>query len=629
MQTLDRKLSALILLGTVVLAVAALYWGRPVLMPLAVAILLTFLLNPVVNAMHRKGLPRAPAVLLVVFLVFSVLGIVIFAIGHQVTTFAQELPEYKHNIRKKVLDFRMAGKGTAVERIQRTIDEIIGEIQKEDRASAEARKIDQATEGSIESASKPVPVVVEDDRSARRILPSALGPAMELLATLGLVVVLVIFMLLRHHEMRNRLIGLVGHTRLTTTTKALDEAGARISRYLLMQSIVNATYGAAVGIGLSLLGLPYALLWGFLAFMLRFIPYVGPWLGALFPIILSLAVFEGWSYSFSIVGLFIVLELFTNLLMEPLLYGQSAGVSAVALLVAVAFWTWLWGVIGLVLATPLTVCLVVLCKYIPEMEFIEMLMGDEPTIDSGVIYYQRLLARDHDEATEVIQTYLKHHSFEQVCNDVFIPALSFTKRDMNREKLTEDDQRYIFQATRELIETLEGGHPKKCSPLEESLISTSSKVRVLCCPAQDEADELALVLFRRLLDSPCTEIEVLPPGLLSSEIVSRVIKHKPAIVCIAALPPNALAPARYLCKRLRERLPDLKIIIGRWGMQVDSKQYQDELLSAGADYVATSLIEARNQAIQLIQILSQRETSVEPNPPELDELVPEGSALSV
>lgn len=600
MQTVERKLSPLVTLGMAVLVVTSLYWGRPVLMPLAMAVLLTFLLNPVVNAVHRRGLRRAPAVVLVALLVLAALCGAVFAIGFQISSLVGELPLYKDNIREKISELRMAGKNTVLDTVQRTFSEILGEIKREEEA-AQASQTPQK-EAVAAPEEKPVPVVVEHDRSTTRILPTALGPALGWLATMGLVVVLVIFMLLRLHELRNRLIRLVGHSRLSTTTKALDEAGERISRYLLMQTTINATYGLALGIGLFFIGLPYVLLLGFLAALMRFIPYVGPWLGALLPIGLSLAIFDGWMHPFLVIGLVLGLELFTNMLLEPLLYGQSAGVSEVALLVAIAFWTWIWGPIGLVLATPLTVCLVVLCKYIPELEFIETLMGDEPVMDARSVYYQRLLAMDQDEAAEVAQDYLKSHSPEQLCDDVFVPALIFAKRDVERRKLTEADIGFVLQVTRELIE-----HSVPWTMSSEAALAESEPVKkpvVLACPARDEADELALMMLRRLVEPEYCEMEVLPAGMLSSEVIACVAQKRPSIFCISALPPDPAAPTRYLCKRLRDVWPDLKIIVGRWGLTMNVKEQRDPFVEAGADFVATTLVEGRNQLIQCTQILS-------------------------
>ena len=325
--------------GIMALVVAALYWLQGVLIPLALAVLLTFLLSPVVGALQRRGLGRVPAVLVTVLLALSVLGGIGWTLTHQLVTLADELPQYSLNIQHRIADLRGASKGGSVEKVQKTVEDVVGEIQKTDKPGV--------------TRQKPVAVVLEPP-SILAHLPTLL----QALASAVVVTVLMIFMLLERRELRDRVILLIGYRRVTATTRALDEAGARISRYLLMQAIFNGSFGVAVGLGLFLIGVPYAVTCGALAAALRFIPYVGTYSAALLPLALSLAVFPGWLQPALVVGLFLVLEqLVMNMAIEPWLYGQSAGVSRVALLVAVTFWTWLWGPVGLLLATPLTVCL--------------------------------------------------------------------------------------------------------------------------------------------------------------------------------------------------------------------------------------------------------------------------------
>ncbi|MGH8056959.1 MAG: AI-2E family transporter [Candidatus Entotheonellia bacterium] len=433
-------------------------------------------------------------------------------------------------------------------------------------------------------------------------LPSLLEP----LASAGLVIVLVIFMLLKHSDLRNRLIRLAGYSRLTTATKALDEAGQRISRYLLMQSIINGSFGVGVGLGLFLIGVPYALLWGFLAAVLRFIPYVGPALATILPGALSLAVFPGWWQPVMVIGLIALLELTNYLVLEPWLYGQSAGVSEVALLVAVAFWTWLWGPIGLLLATPLTVCLSVLAKYIPQLDFINILLGDEPVLELHTSYYQRLLAKDDDEAAQIVEVYVKTHALEDVYDDILVPALTAAKRDREQDTLTPEDMHFVVQATRAIIDDLGLRQPQappssagaSDTPGDETVARAAPKVRIVGCPARDEADALALQMFQHLLDLRRYELEIASPEMLTAEVVSLVEQQHVELICIAALPPGATASTRYLCKRLRARFPECKIVVGRWGSTGDSEANRALPLAAGADEVSMSLRESHNQVMQ-------------------------------
>jgi uncharacterized protein (DUF2384 family) len=297
------------------------------------------------------------------------------------------------------------------------------------------------------------------------------------------------------------------------------------------------------------------------------------------------------------------------MVLEPLLYAESAGVSEVGLLVAVAFWTWLWGPVGLVLATPLTVCVVVLCKYVPRMDFIGVMISGQPAMESNISYYQRLLAMDQAEAAEIVEEHLKTHPQEQLFDEVLIPALNYTRRDRELGRLTEDGEQFVFRATREILEDLNSMKPESSSEASDSsqpatIVENSPvtlpKVRILGCSAHDEADELALLMFRQLLDSTRYEIELVSDETLTSEVVSLVGEKSPALICIATLPPGGLAQTRYLCKRLRARFPNLKIAVGRWGTA--SGDSNKILLSAGADKVGTTMIETRDQIAQLIQI---------------------------
>ena len=393
-----EALPSLITFAIIVLIIASLYWAQTVLIPIALSIMLTFLLSPVASALERTGLGRLPSVILIVVLTFSLLATIGWVVSIEFTSLGNELPKYTGNIRQKIADVRGAGKGGALENVQKAIDEVKEEIQKKEPVS---------------DKDKPRTVVVEPQESSRFWpVPLVSAAMLEPLAAAGLVIVLVVFMLMQREDLRNRLIRFVGYGQLTFTTQALEEAGQRISHYLLMQTIINSSFGLAVGVALYLIGVPYAVLWGFFAAVLRFIPYVGPFAAAIMPSVLSLAVFAGWLWPVMVIGIFVALELSCNMVLEPLLYAESAGVSGVGLLVAVAFWTWLWGPVGLVLATPLTVCVVVLSKYVPGMDFISVLISDQPPIESNISYYQRLLAMDQAEAADIVEEHSKTHSRE-------------------------------------------------------------------------------------------------------------------------------------------------------------------------------------------------------------------------
>jgi predicted PurR-regulated permease PerM len=582
-----RGVRPIVLLIGLVTLVGALYLGRGFLMPVAVAGLLTFLLNPIVRLFER-WLPRAAAVVLVVVLTFSVLGALGWVLAMQAASLSGEIPGYRDNLKRKIADVRGASRGSVIEKVQTATKEVVDELQKEEKPARPGEK--------------PVPVVVKPQPSWQ--LPVLL----EALGNVGVVLVLVIFMLLERLQLRDRLIRVIGFGRMATTTKAMDEASQRISHYLTMQTVINGSFGLGVTLGTWLIGLPYPFVWGFLAGALRFIPYVGPWVGALLVTLAGLAVFEAWLQPALIAGLFVVLELFTNLVLETYLYSQSAGVSQVALLLAVAFWTWIWGAIGLALATPLTVCLVVLAKYVPDLEIVSVLMSDEPIMGPGLSFYQRLLARDENEAAALVEEYVKSHPPQDVYDEVFVSALNHAQRDQRRGRISSDDLRFVEQATRELVEELELPQP----PAEPA---TRPASLVLGLPAQEEADEVALLMLKHRLDPGRFDVDVASSDLLVSEAIARVEDREPAAVLIGALAGAGRAMhLRSLCKRLRARFPDLPIVVGWWGADGGSEAARDVMMAAGADRVTVSLADACAQVQELALLRRAPATAVAPAP---------------
>jgi predicted PurR-regulated permease PerM len=560
-----------------------LYWLQAVLIPLALAVLLTFLLSSVVSTLQRRGLGRVASVLVTVLLALSILGGIGWTLARQLVTLADELPGYSLNIHHRIADLRGASKGGSVEKVQKAVEDVVGEIQKTDPPGA--------------TRQRPVAVVLEAP-SILVHLPNLL----QALASAGVVTVLVIFMLLERRELRDRVILLIGYRRMTATTRALDEAGARISRYLLMQSLINGSFGVAVGLGLFLIGVPYAVTWGALAAALRFIPYLGAFIAMLLPLALSLAVFPGWLQPALVVGLFFALEPITGSVLEPWLYGQSAGVSQVALLIALTFWAWLWGPVGLLMATPLTVCLIVLGKHLPALGFLVVLMGDRPVIETKARYYQRLLAQDQDEAIDIVEAYVDTDGRDSVYDTVLLPALYYAKQDRDRGLLSEGDAQFVEQATREILDVLahDGPSPSGRNTGDLSVSDPGDpRVRILACPARDEADAVALEMVRHLLDPVRYRIETSGTGVLTAEVLAWVDLHRPALVCIGAVAPGGLSQARHLCKRLRSQCPELKIVVGRWGLHDEKETDRQHLLAAGADYVETTVLDTQRALAQV------------------------------
>jgi predicted PurR-regulated permease PerM len=568
-----------------ILLVAALYLAREVLLPLAVAILLTFILTPLAMRLQRRGLGRVPSVILVTALAFLVVGGFGVVVAAQIRSLAIDLPTYRDNIIRKAAALRNLGPGHVFDNLEHVISDINKELSREDPG-----------------ASRAVPVEIQHD--GRSQFQAMAGPLLSLLANFALVAILVVFMLARHEDLRDRLIRLIGHGRLTDTTRALEEASQRVSRFLQMQLLTNLCFGGLLGLGLFLIGVPQAFLWGLMVGAMRFVPYLGSPVGGLMLIVLSVAIFPNWVQPLEVFGVYLVLELVVANVVEPLLFGHSTGVSPVALLMAAAFWTWLWGPAGLLLSTPLTVCLVVMGRYVPGLGFLGVLLSDEPALSLGQRYYQRLLAHDPDEAMDLVEEHLKAHPAEPFYDEVLLPALVMTRRDEDRGTLSSGDAHAVFGEMRLTLNEMmpiNNHRPKLPGPV------------VLGIPTSNEGDELALAMMQQLLAVDGCRLEVLAPGTPLEEIVARVAVDQPAGVLIASLPPGGLSPARYQCKRLRAELPELKILVGRWGQKDDLDQMRERVKTAGADAVGATLLESRVQVLPLFQkeAPSARETREE------------------
>ncbi len=595
MNELQKSLRPWVNFAGSVLVVAVLYWAQVVLIPVAFALLLSFVLLPLVVRLQR-WFGRVPAVLMAVALVFFALGLAGWGLSNQLTSLIADLPGYRANIREKIADVRQAGKGTSVETVQETLEEIKTQIEDPDGGGG-----------------RPVePLVVRSERVASLWgFPAWLGPVVGPLTTASLVIVMVIFMLLEREGLRARILALVGHGHLAATTKAIDEAGRRVSRQLLVQTCVNLIYGLGVGIGLFFIGVPYAFLWASLASILRFVPYIGPVIGAAAPILVALAALPGWSRPFMVMALFAVLELFTNLVLETLLFAGAAGVSTVALLISLAFWTWLWGPMGLLLSTPLTICLVVLGKHVRGMQSLSILLSDDPRqIAADKTYYQRLLAHDPSEASDLIERHIKAHSAETVYDALLLPALSYAEHDRLENRLSDAEAHAIVDATSELMgdassgrrtaRTVPAGEPPPA--LFDQDAPPVERVPVLAWPANSKSDELALRMLGELLEGTSVALHVMTEHKLSAEILPEVQQRNCRIVCIADLPPGSPSRTRYLIKKLRAALPELTIVVGRWAPPALADDRPELLLEAGANHVGTTLIETRDQLCQLARL---------------------------
>ena len=431
--------------------------------------------------------------------------------------------------------------------------------------------------------------LVEPPPSALQSLRDLLSPLVAPLSTAGIVAVFTIVMLIKREDLRNRLLRLLGPSQLNVATQAFDDATQRVSRYLRMQFVVNATYGSLLTIGLYFIGVPTALLWGVLAGILRFVPYVGSIVGGALPLIMALAVFPGWLQPILCLGVFLFIELTVAYIVEPWLYGTHTGISSLAILVAAAFWTALWGPTGLVLSTPLTVCLVVLGRYVPQLEFLYVILGDDPVLSPEVQLYQRLLAMDQREAHTVIELFLKDRSLVELYDAVMIPALGMAEEERHRGALDEAREHFVIQSFNEFIAEL--------ADQSNNPVAPSSEVRVVCIPASDRADETSAGMLAHLLELAGFATVSLPVLTFPADILEDLSIQDNDVVCISALPPFALMNARSLSKRLRVSFPKLRIVVGLWNFSGGGVKSEERLEAAFAVEVVTTLA----QAVERIQ----------------------------
>lgn len=600
----DWQRALIALSATVVLTVVVLglHWAKAVFIPIALAVFMTFVLSPIVSRLQRRRLGRGPAVILTVGLSVLIVAGVGALIAQQLSALAGELasPDRAQEIKAKVAAAKFRVTGGEESRLGRLVDDVSDilfpkAVRPSDRdkaaagaavaGSAAATGSGQQPGSPLGPRPEPIPVVIEPDGSTwlGRIGDLA-TPATEFLGQAAFAFVLTVFMLLKKEDLRNRLIRLTGHGKVTTTTKAVDDASRRISKYLFTQLMLNAAFGSVIVVGLLLIGVDYALLWGFLAFLMRYVPYVGTWIGLLPPTLFAFAMYpEPW-VPLAVLALFGGLEVLCNNIFEPLLYGASMGLSEVAQLVAAGFWAFLWGPIGLVLSGPLTVCLLVLGKYVSRFRYFEILLGDEPVLEPRVAFYQRLAARDQDEASDIALAGVEQSGVVGAYDGVIIPALCLAKRDETDGDLSAEDKQFVVRAAREIGEEVVAANPPEP-------VAADHRIRVLLCPARDEVDHVGVELLAALLDPAKWEVDVTASEILASELISRIDKFQPAAVVIGSLPPGGLSHTRYLVTRVRARYPDLKVLIGRWGR---TEEFPDEPTAAGpgsADWVDSTLAE--------------------------------------
>ncbi len=582
--------------------IAMLYFGRQIFIPIALALVMSFLLTPLVGSLQKAHLGRVPSVLIVIVFCFALTVTVGWGVASQLLEITSHLRDYTANLEEKVQSLH-AHKNTPLGQATATVQELNKELSS---APAEAAKA--ATEKKDGGTRQPRPIPVQVTAPPSNLvqdLRTLLGPLAGPIETACLVIIFMTFMLINREDLRNRLIRLGGQGQLTVITQAMEEASQGLSRYLLLQFLVNACYGSLFGVGLYLIGVPHALLWGALGGLLRFVPYVGTWIATAFPMAIAVALFPGWKHAALTFALFAVLELTTANLIEPWLYGTHTGISPLAILVAAIFWATLWGPVGLILSTPLTLCLILVGRYVPQMSFLEVLLGDAPALSPDELYYQRLLAMDPDEARNVAESHLQGNTIENLYESVLIPALRLAEEDRHSDVLGDRSADFISQNTRELIDDLGDRTSREQSRSEGNapLNSPFPAASIVCVPARDEADELVGMMLTQLLHKAGSEDARYLAINTVDNMLDQVERGGFAIACVSALPPFAVGQARSLCKRLHARLPQLTILVGLWGFSGGLPKAQERVGPASPDAVATSLPDAMLQLRRLAEQL--------------------------
>ena len=574
---------------------AGLYFGGDILEPLAIAALLAFILSPAIRFLRDRGVWRTPATLVAVALAVAVLAALSSTIAIQIGQLAEDLPKYEGNLRTKIRSF---GGGALTSGVFERASGTLKDLQKEI-----GNAVPSGNAGNIGANDKPLVVEVHQPKSGGlEAIANFARPLLSPLTTTALTVLFLMFILFQREDIRDRLLRLAGTADLHRSTEALDDAATRLSRYFLMQTLLNVGFGIVIGTGLTLIGIPNATLWGILAGLMRFVPYVGTAISVFFPLLLAAAVDPGWTMVLATAALFGVTEPIAGQVIEPILYGQHTGLSPVAILVASMFWALLWGPIGLLLATPLTVCVVVLGRHIEALEFIDVLLGDEPALEPEQSFYQRLLANDATEAADQAEALLKQHALSYYYDDVPMKALALAQTDAATGKLSREKQLSIKNTMDTFIEDLDDYDdvdptldvPKHEGDAKDERADSakSAGASVLCVPCRSPLDEAAAGMARQLMEKNGLTATVRSLEEVTSSRLSTA-DGTSKLICLSYF--GAVANpvhVRFLVRRLKRRMPDAIFIAGFWMLAGDAAKSETWRTSVGADFAATSLAEA-------------------------------------
>jgi len=554
----------------------ALYFAKAIIIPLTLAALLTFLLSPLVTKLE-KWIGRVFSILLIVIIVFLTTGFAVYVFTRQLISFGSNFQKYNENIQTKFQAFELPQW-----EIFKRLEHILGNIKEElfgiSKTVDTHSKISQSDVKLIDLSSNLTDIAEWISSSFFNLIGST-----------GIVLLLVIFMLLKREDIRGRIIKLIGRG-ISSTTSTMDDASERVYSYLFRQLTVNIGFGICVSIGLYLIGVPNGILWGCFASILRFIPYIGSWIAAIIPITLSFIITDSWSVPLLTISLFLILEIITAYVIEPFYYGEGTGVSSFALILAAIFWTWLWGPIGLLLSTPLTVCLVVIGQHTTNLKFLSILLSQEQALTPAEECYHRLLSFDSSASMDLVESYLKKNSLISLYDSILIPIITQTEIDFHLDLIDNEKKENVYQNIREIIEFL------SLSEQKEAATESVTKVNVLCLPAQAVRDELGGSILAQLLDHESFDAQLTTRQNISG-VFELIEKMNPDLVCIAVVAPFVLSHARFLCLKLHQRKPQLPIIIGL----LESPELAPEILGQFNSAGATKVVFSLSQAINALQ----------------------------
>jgi len=618
-------------MAVVLVAVAVLYFARDVVMPLSLALLLSFALGPLVLALRRWHFGRFPSVVAAVALAFVLIFGIGALIGGQLAQLAQNLPLYSYNMTAKVQSLRQAALGSRTfGPLSGMLKDLGSEIMKPAETPVKPAPRQEITPLPAVQERQAIPVEIRQSPSTPlEVIRAIVGPLLPPLATAGIVIVFVVFFLLQREDLRDRFIRLAGPRDLNRTTQALDDGARRLSHYLLTQSGINACFGLLIGTGLWLIGVPNPVLWGILAMLLRFVPYIGPVIAAALPAAVSFAVDPGWSMLFWTVGLFLVVEPILGQVIEPIVYGKSTGLSPVAVIVAAAFWTWIWGPVGLLVSTPLTLCLVVLGRHVEQLKFLSIVLGDQPALTPEESFYQRMLADDSDEALLQAEQFLKNAPLADYYDQVAIKGLALAQLDVNRRTLKHEGRVELKKAVDEIIEDLsdhndilpsaiqEGGATPVQQPTstQDDIALGWRESAVMCIAGGGLLDEAVAAMLAQLLKKQGIGARVVSSNAVSVGNMMQLDVTGVQMACLSYLEAGGLTSARYLVRRMRRKLPHGTILVGFWTLSGEQIKSRAALQETGADLIVTSLRQAVDQVTEKERKARPAESLTSPSTP--------------